>query len=243
MNGDLSYFRLYAAEFLADEKTGEMTATEAGALLFLWCREWVNGSIPSDEATLLRMAHLRNDQTNDLRNALRLFKASTSEADRLLSPRLEHERGEAEGAKDKKIRAGRAGGRASGEARRKHRLKQNEANTKPIQPSFPPTSLPTSQQQPGGGCPEALLPDPEAALRRVADRIGEELGAPAPKLGREPERTVASFSRWLLAVGEDDTVAECVRLAREQGVVPSSLGWWPGWLDTVPDERLAGGAA
>jgi hypothetical protein len=94
---------------------------------------------------------------------------------------------------------------------------------------------------------ETETEEAEAASGGCLDAIREKLvvalGVPIG-LGKNPDRTVASFRRWLDAgVEEDELVAECVRLAREKGVTPSSLAWWPGWLDTVSDAVLARPAA
>jgi hypothetical protein len=82
-------------------------------------------------------------------------------------------------------------------------------------------------------------------------KLASALGLPRLGVGQNPERVVASFGRWLDRGLVDELVDECVRLAREKGVTPGHLSWWPGWLDTVPDEELdaaasqkrAGGAA
>ncbi len=81
-------------------------------------------------------------------------------------------------------------------------------------------------------------------LETIRAKLAPALGLQVVTVGKNPERTLGSFRRWLDAgVEEDELVAECVRLAREKGVTPSSLAWWPGWLDTVSDAVLNRSAA
>lgn len=76
-------------------------------------------------------------------------------------------------------------------------------------------------------------------LAGLCERLAREFGHKKPLgIGRDASRVVSSFARWLDTVGEDFTVSECARVARDKGVSPSHLSWWPGWLDTVTDDEL-----
>jgi hypothetical protein len=76
-------------------------------------------------------------------------------------------------------------------------------------------------------------------LAGVRAKLAQEFGRSEPLgIGKDPARVVASFARWVEAVGEDFTVSDCARVARDKNAVPANLAWWPGWLDTVSDAQL-----
>jgi hypothetical protein len=76
-------------------------------------------------------------------------------------------------------------------------------------------------------------------LAGVRAKLAQEFGRKEPLgIGKDPARVVASFARWVEAVGEDFTVSDCARVARDKNAVPANLAWWPGWLDTVSDAQL-----
>lgn len=77
-------------------------------------------------------------------------------------------------------------------------------------------------------------------LEGFRTKLASQLGVPHLGLGKDARRAIASVNRWLDAgYPENDLVLECARLAREKGVTPAHLSWWPGWLDTVSDNDLA----
>lgn len=79
----------------------------------------------------------------------------------------------------------------------------------------------------------------ELRLAGVRSKLASAFGRSKPLgVGKDAGKVAAAFSRWLDAVGEDFTVSECARVARDKGVAPSYLSWWPGWLDTATDSEL-----
>jgi uncharacterized protein YdaU (DUF1376 family) len=111
MAGDLlPYFKLYPAETIADERFSGWTITERGAWLTLLLHAWVNGSIPSDEASLARILHVDATAMRSLWVAIgdRFAALDHLPDGRLSSPRLEQERDEARA----KVAAGKKGAKS-----------------------------------------------------------------------------------------------------------------------------------
>jgi uncharacterized protein YdaU (DUF1376 family) len=244
----LHYFRLYAAELLADENTGEMTPEELGALLFLWCRCWVNGSIPADTASAMRLARLPPDREEVWNRIRPRFAPHPTDPGRLISPRLEQERSAASEAKEQKIEAGRAGGKASGEARRKRRsssaFEADEAAAKPIQPARLPSGLPTDlppARSPAGGRANTKL-WPLGA--EVAARVGRGLHKALKPLASQAD---ADEFEWRIRNlgGVDAAFEYFAKTCRERDTEPEGVGLLLLWLrDLGPAEAGAarGGA-
>ena len=112
---ELPYFRLYAAQLLADENIAQFTDEEVGCWVRLLCYAWCNGSIPSDPERVARLLH-RHFDADDFEPIWQAissrFVPSQDDPERLISRRLEQERGSAEQAREDKIRAGIASGQA-----------------------------------------------------------------------------------------------------------------------------------
>lgn len=93
---DLPYFRVYAAESLADERFSSWTVAERGAWFSLLLHAWVNGSIPSDLPSLARLVHVSAKQMSALWAVIGdRFVEHPGAPGRLTSERLETERDEA----------------------------------------------------------------------------------------------------------------------------------------------------
>lgn len=120
----------------------------------------------------------------------------------------------------------------TGPSRETDATTSRDATVTPSQPSQPnQPSLPSQPSQPVG--------DGLAGLQTVAVQLGTAFGRDKPLgMGKDPQRTMGEFARWLTTIGVEATVAECVRLASEQGVQPSHLSWFVGWLETAPDAKL-----
>lgn len=98
---------LYVADYLAD--TGHLRTVEHGAYMLLIMHYWRTGGLPNDDAPLARIARMTEDEWRQARPAIApLFQGGWKHK------RIEHELTEAA----RISAAGRAGGKASGEARR-----------------------------------------------------------------------------------------------------------------------------
>lgn len=98
------WFKFWAKEYLADGKVRCLTYEQRGILQTLWAFAWEEGSIPSDETTLGTMLGLpAKAMRTHMQWVNRFFHPSIEDASRLISPRLELDRSEAD-AKGSKAR-------------------------------------------------------------------------------------------------------------------------------------------
>lgn len=98
------WFKFWAKEYLADAKVRCLTYEQRGILQTLWAFAWEEGSIPSDESTLGTMLGIpAKAMRTHMQWVNRFFHPSIEDASRLISPRLELDRAEAD-AKGSKAR-------------------------------------------------------------------------------------------------------------------------------------------
>jgi len=179
---------LYIADYLSD--TMHFNAAEHGAYLLLIMHYWQTGSLPDDEARLARIVRMTDAEWVAARVVIR-----PKFGDGWRHDRIEGELGEAE----RLAQAGRKGGAASAESRRKRnprpkgdaldasatdeqpegqRFANDQANDLPTIGQAP---QPHPQKEDGGGdagAREAPLIGPEAMA--VAAEIGAIAGFPKP---------------------------------------------------------------
>lgn len=237
MAGDLlPYFSFYPAETLADERFSSWTLDERGAWVTLLLHAWVNGSIPGDLGALARILHVDATAMRALWEGIgdRFEVMDHLPEGRLSSPRLEREREEALA----RARAGKKGAKARWDKRKSSDATamrpHTDRNAEPMPPSHP---IP-SHHSPSHRSQTASVGGGSDDLVGVRSMLAERLGLPSIVLGKSPARTLASFRRWLDRGLDHELVDECARIAAEKGVTPGSLSWWPGWIDTVPDQEL-----
>ena len=109
---------LYVGDYLAD--TAHLTAAEHGAYLLLIMHYWRMGSLPTEEAALARIARMTSAEWRHARTTIKAF----------FDPGWKHKRVEFELTESARIsEAGRRGGKASGEARRKKKLGKSMPET------------------------------------------------------------------------------------------------------------------
>lgn len=228
---DLPWFKCWAAETLSDERFQGWSCEERGAFWTLLCLQWREGSIPADPSLLRRFLHLDGPAFQGVWQAIGdRFGPSGEAPGRLENPRMADERHEVLNA----IRMAKETGRQGAD---KRWGSSRGGNGGPIGgPSFrdgPPNARQDKIRQ------DEIKTDSQTEVARLAGLVGSALGRKkAPGLGRDPARTLSELSRWVDAVGVDETVAECVRLAQAHSVVPSHMSWFVGWLETVPDAKL-----
>jgi hypothetical protein len=108
-----------------------------------------------------------------------------------------------------------------------------------IQPSPEPES---AQSQPAKGIGSVLqtatdgLAGGERRLLVFRQTLAEKLGLPEPMaIGKDPDAVVAFFQSQREAVGDEPLLADCVNLAAKSTTgVPTTLGWFVGWLKKLP---------
>lgn len=98
------WFKFWAKEYLADAKVRALTYEKRGILQTLWAFAWEEGSIPADHEALGMMLGIpAKAMRTHCEWISRFFVADTSDSSRLVSPRLEMDREEAD-AKGAKAR-------------------------------------------------------------------------------------------------------------------------------------------
>lgn len=106
--GEAPAFQLYAADFYMD--TASWTVAEVGAYFRLLMHEWVNGPLPSDMASLARIAGI-----SDARTLYKMWsttvgkKFTTTDGNLLINRRLEEERGKQHKRRELQAQKGRSG--------------------------------------------------------------------------------------------------------------------------------------
>lgn len=182
---------LYVADYLAD--TAHLNATESGAYLHLIMHYWMNGGLPTDDKLLARVAKMTLAQWRKARPLIEPF----------FMQGWKHKRIEFELTEAARISAaGKAGGIASGQARRER--SSNESRTiveRPLNdtPNDPPTKrealhLPSLPKGRGASAPPG---DPKTEFfRRGREVLGKDSGAFLARLlrsfGQEDDpRTIA----------------------------------------------------
>ena len=98
------WFKFWAKEYLADAKVRALTYEKRGILQTLWAFAWEEGSIPADHEALGMMLGIpAKAMRTHCEWISRFFVADPSDSSRLVSPRLEMDREEAD-AKGAKAR-------------------------------------------------------------------------------------------------------------------------------------------
>ncbi len=109
---------LYVGDYLAD--TGHLSAAQHGAYLLLMMHYWQKAGLPSDDETLARIAKMTPGE----------WRKSKPVIQALFSDGWKHKRIEFELTEATRISAaGRTGGFASGEARRRAKHQSNDRST------------------------------------------------------------------------------------------------------------------
>lgn len=121
------YFPFYAADWMTD--TAMMSPTAKGIYITLLCYQWINGDIPADEMGIWRLSGVGSfDEFSEqfwpeIKHKFRFFGSDgEKEFWHYKNPRLERERQKTIEKAEKAARAGRA----SGAARRKALIDQDE---------------------------------------------------------------------------------------------------------------------
>jgi uncharacterized protein YdaU (DUF1376 family) len=96
------WFRFFPADFIEDEDVVSMDLQERGAYITLLCRQWKNGSIPSDIPSLARMLKVTQAEMERMWAGLgHCFQPHPTEEGRLAQGRLEEERRDSIGKMEK----------------------------------------------------------------------------------------------------------------------------------------------
>jgi uncharacterized protein YdaU (DUF1376 family) len=211
------WMSFWVGDYLAD--TAHLRVEEHGAYMLLIMHYWRTGGLPSDEHALQRITRMTKAEWKRSRDVLRAFFQ-----DGWRHKRIDHELAEA----DRISAAGRAGGKASGEARRGRKVEQpsNDAPTIDERPANDPStkqqasqsqSLTQKDSEPNGSGASA----PIDHRKRLFD---EGLPKLARLTGKGPDACRGFVAKCLKAASDDAvTVLGLIDEAeRNQVVDPSS---------------------
>lgn len=106
-------FQFYPADFLSDENVAIMSLAARGAYITLLSFCWIEGSIPSDLGKLARLLGVDSSAMAELWEELWLcFSIATTDAQRLVNPRLDEERRKQELHQKERQESGRKGAKS-----------------------------------------------------------------------------------------------------------------------------------
>lgn len=193
---------LYVADYLAD--TAHLNATESGAYLHLIMHYWMNGGLPTDDKLLARVARMTLAQWRKARPLIEPF----------FMQGWKHKRIEFELTEAARISAaGKAGGKASGEARRQ-RLANDQRTTDERSFNDQPNDQATKREAlhlpslPKGRGANAPPGDHKTEFfRRGREVLGKDSGAFLAKLLRSfgPEDDLRTIAKARARVEEAST--------------------------------------
>lgn len=105
-------FQFYPKDFITDERVALMSMQERGVYITLICKCWTEGTIPANLVLLARLCGFPVAAFRKCWTAIApCFRAHSSDADRLIHPRLEKERRKQRAFRRRQADNGRKGGR------------------------------------------------------------------------------------------------------------------------------------
>ena len=148
-------FQFFPRDFISDERVMVMDMAQRGIYITLLCFCWTEGSIPADPKAVLKLCRIGPEYESGLAPVLACFATLDDNPNRLIHQRLERIRAEQAERRQKRVEAGRKGGRPPGpKTRPKPFQKQSKSNAKALKSSSsssasaddPPTPLAQKQQ-------------------------------------------------------------------------------------------------
>lgn len=208
-----SFMQVDWAAYLGD--TRHLSTLEHGAYLLLIAHYWQHQGLPGDEGALARIAGLSPQEWSQSRATLSsLFKLGN----------WKHRRIEAELTETARLaRAGRAGGIASGAARRKRAQEPRTIEAQSFnQPRTKREALKEREDSEGAIAPSAA-DAPRAAQKPIYRNAKHELwGEGVPilvQLGLSERRARENIGRWLRDAKDEVSVLGAIQRARDHGVI------------------------
>lgn len=126
---------LYVADYLAD--TGHLSATEHGAYLLLIMHYWSNGSLPTDDVKLARIARLPANEWQEYRDAIAAFFTADWR-----HTRIDAELDKFEVKRQARVAAGSRGGTAAAKNRKQVQQTNSNAGSKNAANEYQPEPEP-----------------------------------------------------------------------------------------------------
>jgi len=253
MAGHLSWFKVYAAETLSDERFSGWSVEERGAWFTLLLHAWREGSVPSDQSSLARLLHVDASAMRSLWSAIGdRFVEHPDHPGRLTSPRLEKEREAGQEMLARKSAAGKVGATSRWDKKNKRygsrmaAASEGNADTMRIDGA----SGQHSAGKPQGSNSTESPPPPiqtkaqhQAAQAPLAQALLDALSAAGWSLTHAAPDKRAVLEAALATAGTEPACALVrgdldARAAKEQET-PGSLGFYVGDLVALSKRRAA----
>ena len=189
------WFKFWAKEYLADAKIRSLTYEQRGILQTLWGFAWEEGSIPSDMKQVGMMLGIHaNAMRTHSEWIARFFVVDPSDESKLLSPRLELDRMEADsrGAKARESALYRWSER-NANAMRQGMPKLCERNANAMRQGMPKLCEHDAGQGQGQGT--ASLP-PTPLSSATGKKVREKKGSAAAMILNDPEANRRFQEAW-----------------------------------------------
>jgi uncharacterized protein YdaU (DUF1376 family) len=124
-NGQRPWFKMFPSDFLTG--TADLSCEEVGAYILLLLHAWErDGRLPREKPRLARLFHLDDETFSEVWKAIE--GKFTEDESGLYNPRLEATRVDAEEAHQRRVEAGRLGGRPESNAKAKAKQRLNKGS-------------------------------------------------------------------------------------------------------------------
>ncbi|MDE3796626.1 DUF1376 domain-containing protein [Sinorhizobium meliloti] len=205
----LHWMKLYIGDELSN--TSHMTPAEFGSYMLLKMHYWRFGCLPTDDERLARIAKVSPEQWREVMPAIGpLFEEDWR------SQKLEEQRAEAEEKHQKRVEAGKKGGRPRRDEKQSYKHSFSDEKAKPKQPEPEPEPEPYSNSD--------LEPAPEPEFRAYdkGRTFSHELTTCFPK----PE-SVEAGSRFLVSRGcPPEEMKRCLGMLMSGNLAPFDIEAW-----------------
>lgn len=191
-------FQLYAGDFLVG--TAMMSAEEVGGYIRLLCYQWTEGSLPDDDAVLMRLAGCGGNAIASIRH-----KFGIGPAGRLANAKLEEVRQEQEAYRAKQADNAHRGW----EKRRKTKVGNATAHATAMPPHMPEacSSVFSLQSSNNTNCAQGAVEAPKTKKQAKVRERNPVMDALATVAGGNPEEvTPALWGRTAKALADIRTV-------------------------------------
>lgn len=189
-------FQFYPADYLADAKVQFLTSAQEGVYIRLLCYCWREGTIPADVDQAL-MSCKRDAKKKDVEYVLENLFLPSTDAKRLIHPRLEKERAKQAEFSKKASEAGRKSA-----AKRQRAFNGRSTGVENGLPKTPTESQPKSNSSSSSS---DIPPNPRSGGMEPIDEFNEGRRSRDryKKIGAGERKDLKSIQRWVASHSED----------------------------------------
>lgn len=227
---NMPWFKFWVGDFITSRRVAALTMEEVGVYVMLLCNEWKDGPLPDNPELLARM--IRTDP-NTVRGVLEQCFSATENG--WENERLEAERDAAREKHQKRVKAGKASGRArrkrKGSNENEHRSNNVRAMHQQSTKQSESESESESEKKRGEAAPERGS-DTAAAVEFFLDQVGAEWS-----LGQTVEEWSDGLATKYAGVDVAHEVQRCAEWHVERGKKPKApTSSIHNWLKRAADD-------